>query len=184
MSCEITSGIGIAACKVGVAGIKTLWLGNYADFKTGITQDPTTELIDSLPEATIFRFDLSRATGQAMETVTAGADNESVFMDQKISVQFSALSQAKRNIINSLIKGRWVAFVELANGKIQLYGQNEGLDCVGGSADSGKAKADFVGYKLDFTGQEADPASTLENYTSTPFDNYVDITVSATQATA
>jgi hypothetical protein len=184
MSCELASGVGIAACKQGVAGIKTLWAGKYSDFKIGVTHDGTTELITVLPTATIFKFDLSRATGQAVENITPGDSNESVFWDQKISVQFSALSQAKRNIMNSLAKGRWVGFIELANGNIQMYGEGEGLDCVGGSFDTGKAKADFVGYKLEFTGQEGSPASTLAAYTSIPFDNFETITVSGVQATA
>jgi hypothetical protein len=47
-----------------------------------------------------------------------------------------------------------------------------------GQAAAGQARGDFNGYEITMTADEPLPAEKLENFTSVPFDNFADITVS------
>jgi hypothetical protein len=58
-----------------------------------------------------------------------------------------------------------------------MVGRTDGAFLTAGTYQSGKAKGDLNGYTLTLTAEEPDQPFFLEAYTSTPFDNFVSITV-------
>jgi hypothetical protein len=182
MACVLTQGFS-SDCLDGLGGSKEILLCNWSDFQSGITIDPTTEEIDTLPAATIFKYVPLKNSLVWTETPTPSAENGTLFYAESIVFRMGALSAAKRLEFKKLAAAKLIAFVRLYTAvgtvdKIVCVGRESGLYLSAGNWGSGAARGDFSGYEFTLTAEEPIPANYLEAYTDVPFDNFPDITVS------
>jgi hypothetical protein len=176
MPCSLTKGYTLD-CLEGIGGVKEVFIANWDDFDSGITFDNATGEIDTLPTATIFRYVPFRSSASYIETPQKNLENGTLFFEQKVGWTFGKLSQDKRNEFLNLAKAKCIIFVRTFDDQILCVGYGSGAFMTEGSVQSGQQKADLMGYQVMFTAEELEPASHLEAYTTTPFDNFGDITV-------
>lgn len=77
-----------------------------------------------------------------------------------------------------MARAKLAIFVRLFSNKIIMVGRQSGAFLTGGTWQTGNALGDFSGYEFTFTADEELPGEYTEAYTSQPFDNFPDITVS------
>lgn len=181
MACNLTKGF-LLDCIEGQGGVSEIFLANYSAFETGVTEDVTSGEIDGLPTATVFRYQPLKNSANFTDNVATSQENGTSFSTQTITFRLGQLSQSKRNELDILRKARVVAFIKLNNlvsgkNQILMFGRRNGLFCTAVNGQSGSALGDFFGYEVTLTGEEVEMADVLEAYTTTPFDNFVDITV-------
>jgi len=176
MACDLTAGFALD-CKEGVGGIKAIYLQQLASFKTGVTVDPSTEEISTLPEIDIFQFITPKHTSVFTEEVTSSVENGTIFYTQTVTASFFKLSAARRKQLEIIGKNRLVVFVLDNNNNIWMVGKVDGAEVTAASTTTGTAKGDLNGYTITFTAEEAHKAYRLESFTNEPFDNFPDINV-------
>lgn len=177
MSCNITKGFTLG-CVEGIGGVKEVLIANFSDFETGIVLDGTTGAIEDLPLATIYRYVPYRNSASYTETPQKNLETGTLFFEQKVSWNFGKLTQEKRNEFLNLAKAKVIIFVRTNDDTILCIGKGSGAELTSGTVQSGQQKADLMGYTVEFTAEELEPAIHLEAFTTDPFDNFVDITVS------
>lgn len=175
MSCLLTKGYTLD-CKESIGGIKDLYIGNRADFLTGITFDNVTGKIDGLPTATLYRFEAPKNIANYSEVATGDEAAGTLFFAQTITSQLWKLDQDKANELYKAAAGNPVIFFRDFNNNIFLMGRQNGTD-FRFTSQTGTAKGDLNGYILNATAEEPKPAEQLEAYTTEPFDNFAGITV-------
>jgi len=175
MPCTLTTGR-ILQCKDKIGGIKTVFLGLHSDFTTGITTNAGEE-IDVLPGVTIYRYELSQAVGDFIETITSSVENGTVFWNQVVNISLMQLTAADREELLNVAQSRLCVFVLDNNDNIWLIGQYDSAELTAGTAATGKAKGDANGYTLTFSANEKLPARRLESYETLPFDNFLTVTL-------
>ena len=173
MACELTKGRGLD-CKDVIGGIRSVFFAQLDD--TTITSSAGS--VSDLDITTnVYKYNLVRATGSFTETVTASAENGTVFYEPSVNIKLHKLSVADRNEIKLLAQNRLVMFVETnginANGKRVVFclGAENGMELSTGTASSGVAFADMNGYDLTFVGMESEPALVVADYTDNALDN-------------
>lgn len=183
MACNLTKGF-LLDCLEGAGGALEIFLANYDAFSGGITFDATTGEIEDLPTGTVYRYQPLKNSVTFAEVPTNSLENGTSFVAQSLTFRLGGLDQTKRTEIDILRKARVVAFVRLtrqrANGHnyILMMGRASGAFLTGGNFSSGAALGDFNGYELTLTADEFAMAEFLEDYTTVPFDNFSDVTVS------
>jgi hypothetical protein len=175
MSCLLTKGFTLG-CKDVLGGIKDIYLGNLSDFATGITFDNVTGMIDGLPTATLYRYQLARNSSSFNEVATLDEVNGTAFWLQTLTATLRTLSQDKRNELENAARANPIIFVRDVNNKIFVMGRQLG-STFGWTGQTGQAKGDLNGYAINATAEEGEPAEFLEAYTTVPFDNFGGITV-------
>lgn len=177
MAC-VFAGISGADCKEGVGGIVEVAIGNFSDFASGVVVDSTTEVITALPLATIYRVGVRRAQGGYSEAVS---NDTNLFFTQTVTLNVFGLTPATRKQIMNLAKGKVVVFVRTKSStkanQWVMCGRGGGMELTG-TFGSGTAAGDINGYQVTLTAEEEAAAEHLAAYTTDPFDNFTDITVS------
>jgi len=183
MACELTTGRSLD-CKDIIGGIRAV----YFVQKDDITLTHSAGTISDLDIAgsgtgdELFKYNLVRGTGSYTETVTASAENGTVFYEPSVNIKLHKLTVADRNEIKLLAQNRLVIFVETnavdTNGKrlIWCLGADNGMELTTATSNSGVAFGDMNGYDLTFNGMESNGALLVAAYTTDPFDN-TDFTV-------
>ena len=179
MACELTKGRSLD-CKSSTGGIKAVYFAQVADV---VLTNPEAGLISDLEfaggaSATLYKYNLPRGTGSFTETITGSSENGTFFYEPSVSIMLHGLTTADQNEIKLLAQNRLVVFVQLnarvstgGHDVILCLGAENGLELTTGTAASGAAFGDMVGYSLTLSGLERFPASVVADYTSTPFDN-------------
>jgi len=179
MTCDLTNGRLLGACQTGRAGIKTIFFTKYNDFAslTGIVESGG-EITDlgAVP-INLFQFDMVDNVGSFEETPTVSKENGTSFLTQTITMTLFHVKPADLANLNSLKKGRWVIWTLDFQNKIRLFGRDRGLVASGGSDVSGATATDKKGLDLVLTGTNNDLAIFMDDYTSTPFDNFSNVSV-------
>ena len=158
MPCNITGGFTILDCRNSVGGISTAYIANFSNIDTiTYTSGGTVSAITMVDDSAFFEYKFRRNTGSFKETITVSDENASVFFAPEIVLQFSRMEAFKRTQVQLLSQADVVIIVLDNNGKYWLVGSSSGLTLSAGDADAGKAKGDFNGYHLTFTGQENYP---------------------------
>jgi hypothetical protein len=161
-----------------MAGVKEVFFANWAEVASGVTEDGTTGEIDALPEFTLYRYECVRNSGSCDTTMNQNVDNSSLFYSQVVTLRLPVLSAAKKKELELLAKAKLVVFVRQYNDQILMVGRTDGAYVTSLLANTGKAKGDFTGYEITIEAQEPAQPFVLEAYTSVPFDNFVDVTLS------
>jgi len=179
MACDLTNGRLLDDCLVGRAGIKTLFYAKLNDFRalTGVTE-VAGEITDlGLDAITIHRFEMADNVGLFDQAVNASQENGTSFVSQNLTLTLFNIQPADLADLNNLKIGRWVIFTLDFQGKIRLFGRVNGATANGGSDTSGTAAGDKKGLDLTFVAEENDYAPFMDDYTTTPFDNFSNVTV-------
>ena len=178
MACELTAGFALD-CKDSIGGIKAIYLQQHADFLSGVTIDATSEEVDALPTASIYKYICPKHTGSFTEEVASSVENGTIFYTQTVNATFFKLSALRRKQLDLVGKNRLVVFVQDNNDNIWMVGRMDGAEVTAASTATGVAKGDLNGYTITFTAEEKSKAYRLESFTTNPFDNFAGITVVA-----
>lgn len=177
MACELTKGRSLD-CKTATGGIKAVYFAQHADVVLTRASGEVTDLeFAGGAPTTLFKYNLPRGTGSFTDTITGSAENGTVFYEPSVTFMLHNLSAADQNEIKLLAQNRLVVFVQLnaklSNGHdlVVCLGSDNGLELTTGTAASGAAFGDMVGYSLTFAGAETLPAAQVADYTTNPFDN-------------
>ena len=179
MSCDLTSGRLLDDCLVGRAGIKTLFYAKLSDFAalTGVTElgGEITDL--GADPITIYRFEMADNVGSFEQAVNASKENGTSFIAQTVSLTLFNIKPADLADLNALKIGRWVIFTLDYQNKLRVFGRYNGCTANGGSESSGVASGDKKGLDITFGAEENNYADFLEDFTTTPFDNFANVTL-------
>ncbi len=178
MACELTAGF-LLDCKDTIGGIKAIYLQQHADFLTGVSVDGSTQEIDALPTADVYKYICPKHTGSFTEEVASSVENGTIFYTQTVTATFFKLTAARRKQLELIAKNRLVVFVQDNNDNIWMVGRFDGAEVTAMTTATGVAKGDLNGYTITFTAEEKNKAYRLESFTSVPFDNYGGIDVIA-----
>lgn len=165
MSCDITSGFTLG-CRDNTGGIKNLYILSGSVDSIG---EASEGLINSISgSGSFFKFELFRQTSDYTETITSTPENGTIFYEQSVNAVFFKLQSATRNQVRVLAKNPDLKVIVETNngaddgiGKFFYLGEANGLQLLGGTAESGTAFGDRNGYALNFVGSEPQPASEL-----------------------
>lgn len=181
MSCDLTNGRLLDECLVGRAGIKTLFYTKLADWQTIPAGDITIASgeITALGATaiTIYRYEMADNVGMFDQAVNASAENGTSFVQQNITLTLFNILPADLADLNALKKGRWVIWSLDFQNKLRIFGRFNGCTANGGSDTSGTAAGDKKGLDMTFVGEENDYALFMADYTTNPFDNFANVTV-------
>jgi len=172
MSCYINSGVALG-CSDGIGGIKSIWVlgatGSTVAQVTGYTTSGTTSTapygaITEIDGAgTWFNFELKRNTSSLSQNTTKSFENGTIFYEQVLTAVLFRYSQEKRNQLLVLGQNDNIKIIaQDQNDEFYYLGDVNGMYLSGGSAATGTAFGDRNGMELIFTGQEHDPANTIE----------------------
>tara|TARA_R110000751_G_scaffold48359_1_gene107783 strand:- start:588 stop:1136 length:549 start_codon:yes stop_codon:yes gene_type:complete len=172
MPCTLSSGR-LLKCKDKIGGIKTIFIAEHSKFVTGIqlNAEEVSALPDLSPAIELFRYELSQAAGDFVETITSSVENGTVFWNQVVNISLMQLTAADRLELANVSQTRLMLFVLDNNDNIWMIGQYDSAELTAGTAATGTAKGDANGYTLTFTATEKLPARRLVSYGTTPFDN-------------
>ena len=175
--CLLSSGFTLQ-CNEGIGGVKEVFLANWEDFESGVVL--TAGVVTALPEATLYRYQPNRSTGALTMTPNQNLENGTLFFTQAVEFTLGKLDPDKHIEFNVLSKAKLIAFVRLYDDQILMVGRTDGAFLTAGTYQSGKAKGDMSGYMCTITAEEPELCPFLDPYTAgqTPFQNFVDITIS------
>jgi hypothetical protein len=164
-TCDITSGFTLG-CRDNSGGIKNLYIlsGSISS-----VADESEGLINSISgSGEFFQFELFRQTSDFSEAISSTPENGTVFYEQTVNATFFKLQSATRNQVRVLAKNPDLKIiVETNNGSVDgvgrywLLGEENGVQLLSGTGQTGTAFGDLNGYTLTFTGQEPEPASEI-----------------------
>jgi len=179
MACDLVTGRLLDECLVGRAGIKTLFYANLNDFRalTAITEAGGEITSLGAVTITIHRFEMADNVGSWEQAVNSSQENGTSFVGQTVSLTLFSIKPADLADLNNLKKGRFVVFTLDFQGKIRIFGRFNGMTANGGSDASGAAAGDKKGLDMTFISEENDYADFMEDHTTTPFDNFTNVTV-------
>ena len=92
------------------------------------------------------------------ETITASAENGTVFYVQNVNIQLQKLDKLTQAELQDVAAGNPHVIVEDFNGNYFLAGAVNGCDVTAGTIVTGTALGDFTGFTMTFTGNEKLPA--------------------------
>lgn len=178
MACNLSSGK-LISCKEQVGGIQEVFLSNaFSIWKGTSTFDANKQLTDVDP-VTIYRYELKGTGNTIVENIEASEDNGTIAYTQELTIQLNGLTVSDRIELLNLAKNRrLIVFVRDNNDNIRMFGWDHGMEVSGGSIENGGSEGDFVGNKLTLRAMCKAPAFFVESFTTVPFDNIANITVS------
>lgn len=163
------------ACYTGVAGVKAVGVASF-DSLNRITTSGTgvTSLASIYSGSTIARLELKNNTVNYLETATAGGDNRSVSVVGDIPCVFNVATGTDITtvkLMNELLKGDVVLFIEKKDGTITAAGSQLGAQAITITDQTGGAIGDLNGFTVTFHTEEP---SFSRNYllTSTALVDY------------
>ena len=179
MACDLTNGRLLDDCLVGRAGIKTVFYAKYNDFiaLTGKIQlgGEYTDL--GADPITVYRFEMADNVGMFDETVNTARENGTSFLAKTITMTLFNIKPADLVDLDALKLGRWTMWTLDFQGKIRIFGDTNGCTSTGGVENSGTAAGDKKGLDQVFLAEEDYYALFMADYTTTPFDNFANVTV-------
>jgi hypothetical protein len=156
MSCSILAKGRDLPCLKSVGGIKSIILVDYGTLGTlSVTGAEVTD-ISSTPDG--YEFLVKPGSSGMEETITASAENGTVYYVQNVNVQLQKLDKETQAEIQNVAKGNPHVIVQDFNGNYLLAGAVNGCDTTAGTIVTGTALADLSGFTLTFTGNEVLPA--------------------------
>lgn len=175
MACDLSSGR-VVDCKDSVGGIKTVYIGNYADMPAGSAwAAASNDTVTAIEAQTFYQFDVRPETSSLTVSFQSDPANGTTFFEQSLSVTFQKLDATDIADIKVMCQGRPNIWVLDNNDNVFLLGAVHGCNVQGGSLVSGQGFGDLSGYTIDFVGREANPVF----YAAAPLSGVTGITISA-----
>lgn len=162
MSCDITSGFQLG-CRDNSGGIKNVYILSGSVNTITEANGAITDLDGS---GVFYQFELTKNTGDFVETPTPSLENGTVFYSQVINVAFHKLQASIRNQVKVLAQNPALKIVVETNngvespftGRFFYVGKDRGATLTGGAGGTGTAFGDANQYALTFEGLEPQPA--------------------------
>lgn len=158
--CGITSGIDLP-CKKARGGTREIYLANFDDVTItpvyGAVGSPGGDAgyvtnITMAPGTYFYKFIPTMMSSNLTGTISTNLQNNSVQVEDKVSMTFAGLTAANRNTINTLIDGTLIAVIRDFNGELVIAGEFNGLQLSEGTYGTGTAGTDLSGYTLTLSG--------------------------------
>ena len=156
MSCSILSTGRNLPCLKSVGGIKSIILVDFGTLGTLALTGAEVTTISETPAA--YQYLVKPGSSGMEETITASAENGTVYYDQNVNIQLQKLDKDTQAELQDVAKGNPHVFVQDFNSNYFLVGAYNGADVSAGTIGTGTALADFTGFNLTFTAQEQLPA--------------------------
>lgn len=160
MGCTSISKSRKLSCMSSMAGVKAVGVAPFDSLKKiSVSGAGVTSLATVFSGSTIARLELKNTTVNYLETATQGGDNRSTSVVGDIPCVFNVakgedLETVK--LINELIKGEVVLFLEKNDGSIVAAGSQFGAMAITVTDQTGGAIADLNGFTVTFHTEEAD----------------------------
>lgn len=182
MACDITSGFSLA-CRDNSGGIKNIYI--LSGSVTTVTEASEGLISDLDGSGVFYKFELTKNTGDFLETPTVSLENGTVYFDQAINVAFHKLQSSIRNQVKVLSQNPDLKIVVETNngvespytGRFFYIGNRRGATLSGGAGATGTAFGDANQYALSFQGIEPEPAEEIQTADGTLADALTGITV-------
>ena len=148
MACLATTGRN-KVCRSTVGGLRAVYLGNGVDFATGIAT--TDGVVTTLPEATVYKYDLESQHGHGSLTQPAqiSPENHTVFYQPAVMMMLPHLTGAdQRELSDVTASNSLYVFAEDNQGNVWML---ENAQVTALDAPSGQNMGDFNGYNITFT---------------------------------
>ena len=156
MSCTILAKGRNLPCIKSVGGIKSIILADFGTLGNLSVTGAEVTAISTTPAA--YKYLVKPGSSVMEETITASAENGTVYYDQNVNIQLQKLDKETQAELQDVAKGNPHVFVEDFNSNYFLVGAYNGADVSAGTISTGTALADLSGYTLTFTAQEVLPA--------------------------
>ena len=160
MSCVTLTNSRKLACTSRIAGVGAIGIARYdslnrvATTATGVIALPT-----GLGIGTIARFELKNTATKFLENAVSGGDNRSTGVTGNISRTFNVAAGrdiADTLMVEELLKGEVVLFIEKRDGTILVAGSQLGAQVITADGDTGGTIGDLNGYTVTFQTMEPD----------------------------
>jgi len=182
MACDISSGFSLA-CRDNSGGIKNIYI--LSGSVSTVTEASEGLISDIDGSGVFYKFELTKNTGDFLETPTVSLENGTVFYDQAINVAFHKLQSSIRNSVKVLAQNPDLKIVVETNngvespytGRFFYIGNRRGATLSGGAGATGTAFGDANQYALSFQGIEPEPAEEIQTADGTLLDALTGITV-------
>jgi len=172
MSCNISSGFSLG-CRDNTGGIKNIYILSGS---VDTVVEGSEGLISTLSgSGVLYKFELTKNTGDFVETPSVSLENGTVYYDQIINVAFHKLQSSIRNQVKVLAQNPDLKIVVETNngvespytGKFFYVGNRRGATLSGGAGATGTAFGDANQYALAFQGMEPEPAEEISTSNGT-----------------
>lgn len=110
MACALTTGYSLD-CRDSAGGVKSVYFIEI-DNVSGVTSaSGTISAIAKANNRTFYKYNLQRATAEAMEEYQDSAENGTTFVNQTLSIVLNKMQAATRNEIALLAQNRLLAVI-------------------------------------------------------------------------
>jgi hypothetical protein len=173
MACVLTAGR-LLDCKDYIGGIRTILFQSVADYSPTYTGN----VLSAIVADTLMRYELAKGIGSFTETIQSSPENGTIFYEGAVNIKLHKLSATDRDEIKLLVQNRLVIYILDNNDNQWVIGEKNGAELSAGTGSTGAALGDLNGYDLTFTSQEGEPMRNAGAYTTNPFDNITNSTIS------
>lgn len=174
--CIIGNGRGLG-CAESIGGVKTLFLANYDPALVHQFSESAPKIIDDTPILTVYRFDLEDGNGGMVDTGSRDISQGSRLYESTGDFSWNNITVEDQVQIDQLTAGKFWAWTEDFNGKVLLFGKENGCWFPTVVTQTGVAKTDRSGYTLSIMARERFSFPLNQPFTNFPFDNLANITV-------
>ena len=141
-------------CDTGSGGTKEVYFIEQDNVLSVAESSGTVTAITKATGAIFRKYSLVPETANFEETISGNIQNGTLFYDQKGAIILNKQQVAVRNELLLLAQIRVIALIKDNNNTYRLYGAQNGMKLLTGSATTGVAFGDRNGYSLEFTGKE------------------------------
>lgn len=141
-------------CKDNIGGVKEVWLATFIPYSPTLILGYRDMVVTGFPDTQFYEFNGEEKSFNENLVDDGGYDQE---LTLKLIKQDYATAQQLLMVTNSLTRAVVVGY----NGKAQMVGLHNGLDCEVRATDGG-SKSGFNGYELTLKGMEPFQAPYLE----------------------
>ena len=174
MACDLIKGYTVG-CRDGLGGVVSLFFGQFDEITLSTGTGAVTDV--EMGSASLHKYTPKRGVANISESVTASAENGTVFYTHTVNLKFNKLSAEYQNELRLLAQQRLIVFAELneqtAAGKniVMCLGATNGLELSAATNTSGTAFGDLNGYDWTFEGISSEPMLEVDDYTTVAMDN-------------
>lgn len=160
MSCNISKGLDILACKNTVAGIKRLYLANWGEYdmitESNVSGHTISDLGD-LSGSTVFQYEVKNDGNSFSETVESSRDAGTTVFNQSTVAVMTKLTAEKQYQLKLMAWGRLLVFIEFQSGDVLVSGLENGAEATYVANVEG-AMTGANAYTITFSAMERQPA--------------------------
>lgn len=174
MTCLTNSGIRLTCGDASTGGARNIWIGSLSGLSFSDIEFDTDDIITGLTSAyngTLYKYESTKKSASFNQEGSFDPTLNMRGWNQRITMRFSKLENAKRKEIKYLTDTYTVAIVEDYNGKYWLAGSKTGFTPESGTANTGLYGEGNI-YDIVLLAEETEMAYEIED--SSVFSSLVD----------